>query len=178
MSRYSFKKLMPHAETIKNSKSLGFLGDLLDNSNLFHFNRKSVSKALFWGTFIGLLPPVPIHTPAAAMAALLSRANLPLAIAACWIANPITIPFIMYAFYNLGRVIFHLEPAPDIEFTWSWLVHEFEIIWRPYLLGSIIGATSIATLVYFSTIYLWRVRVKRKWMNRKKSRTLLRNSSH
>lgn len=170
MSRFSLKKFMPPPEKVKNSRSLRFLGDVLDDPNLFHMNRRSVSKAFFWGVFIGLLPPVPVHTPAAATAALVTRANLPLTIAACWIANPITIPFIMYAFYHLGRLILNLEPAPDIEFTWAWLVHEFEVIWRPYLLGSLIGATGISTLAYFLSNYLWRLNVKRKWTARKYER--------
>lgn len=161
---------MPPAETVKNSKSLRFLGTLLDDPNLFHMNRRSVSKAFFWGFFIGLLPPIPIHTPIAATAALVTRANLPLTIAACWIANPLTIPFIMYAFYHVGRSILHLQPAPDMEFTWAWLTHEFEIIWRPYLLGSLIGASTISTLAYFLSNYMWRLNVRRKWRARQKHR--------
>jgi uncharacterized protein (DUF2062 family) len=172
MSRFSLKKLMPSAETIKGSKSLRFLGDLLHDPNLFHMNRQSVSKAFFWGVFIGLLPPIPLHTPAAATAALVTRANLPLTIAVVWIGNPITIPFIMYAFYHLGLLILQAEPATGLEFSWAWLRHEFAVVWKPYLVGSLLGASSCAVLAYFSSNFLWRWNVKRKWHARQKSRAM------
>lgn len=172
MSRLSFKKLIPSPETLKHSKSLRFLGALLDNPNLFHMNRRSVSKAFFWGVFIGLLPPVPIHTPAAAIAALITRCNLPLALAVVWVSNPITIPLIMFAFYHLGRVILQLEPAPGIEFSWAWLYHEFEIIWKPYLVGSLVGASASGAVAYMLSNYMWRLKIKRKWRNRQRERAL------
>jgi uncharacterized protein len=170
MSRFSLKKFMPAAETIKGSKSLRFLGALIDDPNLFHMNRRSVSYAFFWGIFIGLLPPIPVHTPAAATAALVTRANLPLTIAVVWIGNPLTIPIIMYTFYHLGRFILQVEPAPSLEFSWAWLSHEFAIIWKPYLVGSILGASVCATLAYFLSNFVWRLNVKRKWHARQKHR--------
>jgi uncharacterized protein (DUF2062 family) len=176
MSRLSLKKLIPSAETLKHSKSLRFLGKLLDNPNLFHMNRRSVSKAFFWGVFIGLLPPVPVHTPAAATAALITRSNLPLTIAVVWISNPITIPIIMFAFYHLGRIILQLEPAPGIEFSWAWLYHEFEIIWKPYLVGSLVGASVCAVVAYMASNYIWRLKVKRKWQKRKNNRALIQSN--
>ena len=172
MSRFSLKKLIPSAETLKHSKSLRFLGKLLDNPNLFHMNRRSVSKAFFWGIFIGLLPPVPLQTPASAMAAILTRSNLPLAVAIVWVSNPITIPIIMYALYHLGRIILQMEPAAGIEFSWAWLHHEFEIIWKPYLVGSLVGASVSAAIAYMLSNYMWRLKVKRKWRKRQNDRAL------
>ena len=172
MSRFSLKKLIPSAETLKHSKSLRFLGRLLDNPNVFHMNRRSVSKAFFWGIFIGLLPPVPIHTPAAATAALVTRCNLPLTLALVWVSNPITIPIIMFAFYHLGRIILQMEPAAGIEFSWAWLHHEFEIIWKPYLIGSLVGASVSAAIAYMLSNYMWRLKVKRKWRKRQNDRAL------
>jgi len=173
MSRFSIKKIMPSAETIKSSKSLRFFGDLLHDPNLFHLNRRSVSKAFFWGMFIGLMPPVPIHTPAAAVAALTSRSNLPLTIAVAWVSNPLTIPFIMYAFYHLGRFILQVDAVSGVEFSWAWLSHEFEIVWKPYLVGCLLGASSCAVLAYGLSNFIWRLNVKRRWRARKKHRAAL-----
>jgi hypothetical protein len=170
MARFSLKKLIPPAETLRRSKSLRFLGRLLDNPNLFHMNRRSVSKAFFWGVFIGLLPPVPIHTPAAAIAALITRSNLPLTIAVVWISNPLTIPIIMFAFYHLGRLILQVEPAPGIEFSWVWLHHEFDIVWKPYLVGSLVGASVSAAVAYMLANFMWRLKVKGKWRTRQHDR--------
>jgi len=174
MSRFSLKNIMPAAETIRDSKSLRFLGEVLHDPNLFHMNRRSVSLAFFWGIFIGLLPPIPIHTPAAAIAALISRANLPLTITVVWISNPLTIPVIMYLFYHLGRIILQVEPAPSMEFSWAWLYQEFAIVWKPYLVGSLLGASLSAAAAYFLTNFMWRLNVKRKWHARQKNRTQTR----
>jgi uncharacterized protein len=177
MSRFSLKKMMPSADAIKSSKSLRFLGNLIHDPNLFHLNRRSVSIAFFWGILIGLLPPLPIHTPAAAVAALLARCNLPLTIAVVWIGNPITYPFIMYAFYHLGLFILQAEPATTLEFSWHWLTQEFSVIWKPYLVGSIIGSLTFATLGYGISNLAWHLNVKRKWHARQKNRTAIAKSS-
>jgi uncharacterized protein (DUF2062 family) len=172
MPHFSIKNYIPSVETIKTSKSLAFLGDLLDDPNLFHLNRRSVSKAFFWGVFIGLLPPIPVHTPAAATAALMSRSNLPLTIAVVWIGNPLTIPIIMYAFYQLGLLVLHAEPISGFEFSWNWLSHEFRQVWKPYLVGSLLGASLCASLAYMVSTCIWRLNVKRKWFNRRQRRAL------
>lgn len=163
MALLFLKRLIPTPQSIKSSKSLRFLGDLIHSPNLFHMNRKSVSRAIFWGTFIGLLPPLPIHTPAAAVAALFGRCNLPLVLAIVWISNPLTIPIIAYEFYHLGCVILNTKPVLTLELSWNTL-HQ---IWKPYLAGSLVGSLSIATLSYFLSNYLWRLNVQRKWRERR-----------
>jgi uncharacterized protein len=173
MSRFFLKKIIPSADVIINSKSLRFLGHLIHDPNLFHLNRRSVSLAIFWGVFIGLLPPIPIHTPAAALAALMARCNLPLVIATVWIGNPFTYPIIMYSFYHLGLFILQAEPVTSLEFSWSWLSHQFAIIWKPYLVGSMVGALTLAASSYFISLTIWKLNVKRKWAARKKKRSAI-----
>jgi len=175
MAKFSIKKWIPSAESIKSSKSLRFLGKLIDDPNLFHFNRRSVSLAFFWGIMIGLLPPIPVHTPAAALAALVSRCNLPLAIAVVWVGNPVTIPFIMFMSYHLGRFILHVEPIASLEFSWAWLSTQFGLIWKPYLVGSFVGAFAIASVSYCLTNFMWRWNVRRKWQARQEKRKLQKN---
>lgn len=157
---------MPSPEAVKSSKSLRFLGDLIHDPNLFHLNRRSVSLAFFWGILIGLLPPIPIHTPAAAVAALFGRCNLPLVLAIVWVSNPVTIPFIAYELYQLGCYILHVTPVSTLELSWNSLRQ----IWKPYLVGSLLGSFSIAIIGYLASNYMWRLNVKRKWHARKKKR--------
>ena len=170
MSRFSLKKLIPTPEAIKSSKSLRFLGDLIHDPNLFHLNRRSVSLAFFWGILIGLLPPIPIHTPAAAAAALFGRCNLPLVLAVVWVSNPVTIPFIAYELYHLGCFILQVAPVSKLELSWN-AVHQ---IWKPYLVGSLIGSLAAATVGYFASNYVWRLNVKRKWNARHKRQEKIR----
>jgi uncharacterized protein len=170
MSRFSFKKIAPTPDEIRNSKSLQFLGALIHDPNLFHLNRRSVSLACFWGIFIGLMPPIPLHTPAAAAAALLVRCNLPLTLAIIWIGNPLTAPVIMYTFYYLGRLVLHLEPIASLEFSWVWLVHQFAVVWKPYLVGTLLGSSVLASAAYFIANFTWRLNVRRKWKSRERKR--------
>lgn len=169
MSQFSIKKFIPSAESIKSSKSLRFLGTLIHDPNLFHLNRRSVSVAVFWGLLIGFLP-IPGHTPAAAVAALLVRCNLPLTMALVWVNNPITLPFILYIFYQLGRFVLQIEPISSLEFSWHWLASQFSLIWRPILTGSILGGLTLGGLGYFICNFMWRLNVKRKWLARCKRR--------
>lgn len=168
MSKFSLKKYIPSAEVMRNHKSLRFLGKHLEEPNLFHFNRKSVSLAFFWGVFIGLLPPIPIHTPLAALAALIARANLPLTIVVVWIGNPFTYPIFMTAFYYLGCLILNVPAITYIDWTWQGFLHQLSQIWFPYLTGALIGGLGIATLTYFIVIYLWRANVRRRWHARER----------
>ena len=174
MSRFTLKKFIPSAEAIKSSKSLRFLGTLIHDPNLFHLNRRSVSVAVFWGLLIGFLP-MPGHTPVAAVAALLVRCNLPLTMALVWVNNPITLPIILYVFYQLGRFILQIQPISSLEFSWHWLVSQFSLIWKPILAGSIFGGLMLASIGYFISNFVWRLNVKRKWRARQKKRALIKN---
>ena len=170
MSKFSFKKYIPTPEMLRSSKSLRFLGDHLHDPNLFHMNRRSVSLAFFWGILIGLLPPLPIHTPLAAVAALFVRANLPLTIAVVWVGNPFTLPIIVTSLYYLGCWVLQVQPVSSFELSWQGFLHQLSVTWKPYLVGSIIGDLTLATLAYFSVNYLWRLNVKRKWRDRQVKR--------
>ncbi len=177
MSRFSLKKFVPDPDTLKKHKSLRLLGALIEDPNLFHLNRRSVSRSVFWGLLIGLLPPVPVHTPLAAVAALIARCNLPLILTIIWVSNPITIPLIIYSFYSLGRIILHTEAisVSSIELSWAWLSKEFLLIWKPYLVGTLIGASTLACSAYFASNFIWRLNTKRKWHARKKMRETRRH---
>ena len=165
-----FKKYIPTAEMLKNNKSLRFLGDHLDDPNLFHLNRRSVSLAFFWGILIGLLPPVPIHTPLGAVAALLVRCNLPLTIAVLWIGNPLTLPFIIPSLYYVGCLVLQIQPITSFDFSWPGFLHQLSVIWKPYLVGSIISDLTLATSAYFLVNYFWRLNIKRRWHARQRKR--------
>ncbi len=164
------KKYLPTRDHLRDAKSLRFLGEVIFESNLWHFNRHSVSYAALIGLFCCFLP-MPFQMVPATLLCLWARCNIPLAIAFVWISNPITMPPMMYFAYRIGAHILG-EPShvDQIALSWQWLSSQFVLVWQPLLLGSLLCGTS-SGLAVFATIRLyWRWRVGRNWTIRKLKR--------
>jgi uncharacterized protein (DUF2062 family) len=170
MARKFIKKWMPDPAKIRTNPALHFLGDLLHDPNLFHLNRHSVSVAFFVGIFTAFLP-IPGQMPAAALLALLARCNLPLAVALVWISNPLTIAPIFYASYKLGSLILQSPPVEfTIELSWDWFITEFQHLWQPLIVGSLISGLFFGGLGYITMQVFWRRQVLKNWRRRKRER--------
>lgn len=170
MARKLLKRFLPTNAAIKSNPALRCLGGLLHDPNLFHLNRHSVSVAFFVGLFIAFLP-TPGQMPLAALGALLLRCNLPISIALVWITNPITMPPIFFACYQLGRVMMQLDPAPmEFELTLEWFSSEISHIWKPLLLGSVTSGLVLGSLGYILMRGFWRWNVVQNWEKRKRKR--------
>jgi uncharacterized protein (DUF2062 family) len=175
MARKLLKRFMPTTAAIKSNPALHFLGDLLHDPNLFHLNRHSVSVAFFVGLFIAFLP-IPGQMPVAALGALLLRCNLPISVAWVWITNPITMPPIFYACYQLGRLMMQMEPAPlAFEFTFEWFSSELDTIWKPFLLGCVTSGLVLGSVGYIAMRAFWRWNVVQNWERRKKKRAVMKD---
>ncbi|GAB1257240.1 DUF2062 domain-containing protein [Aurantivibrio plasticivorans] len=170
MARKFIKRWIPDAATFKERPGLRFLGVLLHDPNLFHLNRHSVSVAVFVGIFSAFLPFFG-QTPVAAMLALIFRCNLPIAVLLVWISNPITIPPIFYATYEIGRWVLD-KPEVDfsIELTWTWFNNEFLQIWKPLLTGSLMCGILFGALGYLCMQAFWYWTVMRNWEKRRRAR--------
>ena len=71
---------------------------------LWYVNRKSISKAMFIGTFWGILP-IPFHTVLIVFTILIFEANLPIGLLLSWIMNPLTIVPILFLAFWIGSKI-------------------------------------------------------------------------
>ncbi len=170
MAKKIFKRWLPDPAEFKKRPALNFMSHLLHDPNLFHLNRHSVSGAFFIGLFTAFLPILG-QMPLAALLALICRVNLPIAVALVWISNPVTIPPIFYATYELGR---WLLDSPSIEFTlefsWEWFSTEFTNLWQPLVVGSLLCGVVFGGLGYISIQLFWRWHVLRNWEKRKRRR--------
>lgn len=169
MPRKLFKRILPHPSSVKTHPKLKFLGPLLEDPNLFHLNRHSVSLAFLVGVFLALaLFPIPGQMLLAASLAFWVRCNLPIAVTLVWISNPITIPPIFFSTYKLGTFILD---TPPIQFTgtmnWEWLYQELGRIWKPLLLGSFSAGIICSLLSFLLVRGLWRAYVLYHWYRRK-----------
>ena len=146
---------------MREHKSLGIFGRLLDDPYLFHLNKRSVPGAFAVGLFCAWIP-VPSQMVIAAAIAILVRVNVPISVLLVWITNPVTIPPMFYFAYVLGTWITG-EPAQNFEFQLSleWLKNEIGAIGEPLLVGCAILAIISSTLGYVVMRAFWNKRLSR-----------------
>ncbi len=170
MPRKFIKRWMPDHDTIRNHKSLQFLGTLLHDPNLFHLNRKSVIGAFTVGLFCAFIP-LPSQMPIAAALAIWSRVNLPISVGLVWVTNPVTMPPIFYFCYRVGAWILQV-PTQHVEFTLTitWLMEELGAIWEPFLFGCLVMGTFAALAGNITIRLVWRLVVVRSWQARLRKR--------
>jgi len=166
MPKKTIKRLMPDHHTIKNHKHLQIFGDLLHNANLWHLNRRSVSKAFAVGLFFAFIP-VPFQMILAAGIAIIVHANLPLSVALVWITNPLTMPAIFYFCYLVGTWIVG-SPTKEFVFeaSWQWVSNSLSTVGPSFLLGCGVLASVFAFIGYFGIQALWRYSVRKEWDKR------------
>lgn len=112
-----FKSLIPKRETLVASRGLRWLSPWLGHPALWRWSRRSVALGVALGVFFGLLIPL-AQIPVASAAAIVLRANLPIAAASTLVTNPVTFGPVYLAAYRLGHWLTGSEaPAgtPDVE---------------------------------------------------------------
>jgi len=166
MPKKIIKRLMPDHSTIKNNKHLKIFGNLLNNANLWHLNRRSVAKAFAVGLFFAFIP-VPFQMILAAGVSIIVHSNLPLSIALVWITNPLTMPAIFYACYIVGTwVLGASERSFAFEASWQWVLNSASTIGPAFLVGCGVLATIFSIVGFFSIQALWRYSVIKEWSRR------------
>src|SRR5690606_6925327 len=98
------KRFLPTRDSIKQNRLLSWLGPRIHDPLLWHVNRNSVARGVAIGVFFGLMVPI-AQIPAAAVAALILRANLWVSAIATLISNPFTYGPIYILAYRLGSSI-------------------------------------------------------------------------
>jgi uncharacterized protein len=178
MSRKFFSRFIPTDESLRRHPSLRWLGPLLHRPWLWHMNRRTVAVGMGIGVFFGFLVPV-LQIGAAAAFAVALRANLPVAVAATLVSNPLTYAPIGVAAYKVGSALLGQRPHPVdaqvieqganaaltevIEPSW-W--QRFAGVGKPLMLGLAVFAVIGGFSAYFLTLLAWRValaaRVRRR----------------
>ncbi|CAA0091689.1 Uncharacterised protein [BD1-7 clade bacterium] len=140
----------------------------LHKADVWHFNRRYVSRAALIGLFCAFIP-LPMQMVIAGIACIFVRANLPLSIVFVWITNPLTIAPIFYACYRLGAFILDIQAVDySSQINWEWFQAQFHQIVEPLFLGSFIVGTFASALGYTVIDLLWRRHTVKRWHNRKK----------
>jgi len=122
-------------------------------------NRDLVSKSFFIGLFLAFLP-IPMQMLVVILLMRFVKFNVPVAIALCWVSNPITMPFIFYVEYIVGAYLLNIE-IETIQISVEWFNNNFQDIFIPLYFGALIVASFVSTSFYFLINFLWIYFVKK-----------------
>ena len=122
-------------------------------------NREMVSKSFLIGLFLAFLP-IPMQMLAVLLLMKFLKFNVPVAIALCWVSNPITMPFIFYIEYIVGAFLLGLE-IEAMQISIEWFNNNFHNIFIPLYFGAFVVATIVSVSFYFLINTLWIYFVKK-----------------
>jgi uncharacterized protein (DUF2062 family) len=166
---------LPTREELTASRPLRPFAEHLSSPLIWRFNRRGVARGAALGLFSGFAIPV-AQTPFAALFAVAARANLPVAALATFVTNPLTVPFIYFLAYKVGKMLLRVKSeslfaiTPDagmLERTLNWAV----TLAGPTYVGLLLFAVLGATLGYFAVHLGWRLTVGLRWQRRGRLRS-------
>lgn len=176
MAKHFFQSWLPSPEKVKNLKIMKIFGSKALSPQLWYVNRRSISKAMFIGTFWGMLP-IPLHTLLIVFTILIFEANLPIGLLLAWIMNPLTIvPILIFAFW-IGSKIYQVNMINKemllgvFHQIMNWIKNfghghiDFSLA-KILVTGLFIEALFFAILFFTLTRISWRLSVIKKWRNR------------
>jgi uncharacterized protein (DUF2062 family) len=115
---------------------------------------EEIARAMAMGVFIGVTPTIPFHTALVMISCLIFRQNITAAmLGATIISNPLTIPFLYLAGYELGVLVLGLGANPFTVADYD-VRSIIEIGWHilhPLLVGGLILACVFTVPSYFIT---------------------------
>ncbi|MBL8444861.1 MAG: DUF2062 domain-containing protein, partial [Zoogloeaceae bacterium] len=146
---------------------------------LWHLNRHSAAGAVAVGLFCGLVPG-PLQMPSAALACIVLRVNLPLALVTTLYTNPLTIVPLYLLGYEIGGLalggaapVFITPPDWNTMslFEWfsamgRWMLE----LGQPLAVGLVILGSVLALIGYAAVRTAWRVWLLRSWRQRGEAR--------
>ncbi len=172
MKTGGWRRWLPSQQALQSNRWLRLIGPALQHPRLWHLNRRGVALGLALGVFFGLLVPI-AQIPLAGGAAVLLRANVPMAVASTLVTNPVTFGPVYYAAWRTGSAILGVDGVsaqqpgqqsaqPAALPAGSWWERAWQRIQqagKPLLLGLAIFATCFGLLGYLLVTLLWRIKV-------------------
>lgn len=186
MPRKFFKRYMPSADKVREFRVLGLFGETLFHPALWDLNRRSAAGGVATGLFCGLIPG-PLQMLGAAIAAILFRINLPVALLTTLYTNPITIVPLYLLGYQIGSTVLGAtgEPPPVAPPDWvlaqpmasaealgQWMLG----LGTPLVLGVFLLAFCLSVAGYATVRVMWSIYLRRAWARRRRRRASQRGS--
>ncbi len=158
------RTLAPSREQLEAHPWLGRLAPQLADPKVWLWSRRGVATGVAAGLFIGLLIPV-AQILLAALAAIVLRANVPVAAFATLVTNPLTVAPIYYAAYRLGAWMTGVSAPVGASLTdLATLRDNLGTIGLPLFAGLAVAAVVVALVAYLliSQAWSWQVAARRR----------------
>ncbi len=144
--------------TVRRSQLFAVFGHHSLHRDIWRADRRSLTGGLALGLFITFTPTIPFQMLLAATGAILLKVNLPIALTACWITNPLTAVPVYMSAWRLGRSLI-ARIAPLDEFINLFVdgslpgrfIRQSLYLW----VGALVYAASAALLGYGLLHLLW-----------------------
>ena len=179
--RKHLRKYLPDHEAIRSNRWLAPFGNTLLHPRLWHLNRRSAAGGFAVGLYCGLIPG-PFQMLGAAIFAVASRVNLPLALFTTLYTNPFTIiPLYLVAYrfglFALGAEVGTFVPPPEHSagnlLEWTRAMGDWMLgLGAPLAFGVLLLANVLAALGYALVRLGWRLYLIHAWRQRRLQRTL------
>lgn len=163
-----WQRWIPHRTTLEQNRWLRWAAPWLGHAKLWSWSRRGVALGVALGVFFGVLIPL-AQIPVTAAAAIVLRANLPVAAASTLITNPITFGPLYYAAFRLGNWVtsVHTVPADETDIAHPPVPNRsvwqrIQALGKPMLVGLSIIASAMGLLTYLVIDLAWRVTTWRK----------------
>ena len=172
------KKYLPASDKVSQHKMLRWLGPTLTKPTLWQINRRSIAMGLAIGVFWGLLIPL-AQIPFAAIAAMLLRANLAIAVTSTLVTNPFTFAPVYFLAYQFGEWLLDdqgpqvteamlAEQMSQISVTSTGWIERIGDVAAPLFTGLAIFATVGSLLCYLIVTLLWRLAIVLRYRKRQR----------
>ncbi len=92
-------------KSLRNSRLHQIFGERTFHRRVWRTSRDALAGGLALGLFVAFTPTIPFQMLLAAAGALFLKVNLPIALLACWVTNPISAFPIFMSAWNLGRAM-------------------------------------------------------------------------
>jgi uncharacterized protein (DUF2062 family) len=160
-------------EAIERNRFLRPVAHRVLAPSLWRFNRRSVPRGVALGVFAGILFPF-AHMALAAALAFPFRANVPTAVGATLVNNPLTFVPIMAGAYRTGRWVLRLDAsvpgrpiASNVAQHAGWLHWLVAQAGPATIVGLVVLAVVLSAAGYGITALGWRLWIARKWRTRR-----------
>ncbi len=146
-------------KTTKSEKLKAFIKKAKIAPEFLAVNRKMISRGVVLGIFIAFIP-MPMQMGAVLLFMPLFRFNVPIALAMCWLSNPITMPPMYFIEYHVGSFLLGIKTQP-VEMTLEWFKNNLDNIFIPLYFGTLIFSVVGSTAAYFAVNYFWELSVNK-----------------